>query len=171
MCFFFFSILSNFPCQSDTDIDVTKIYYAIVARFTRISKTSIKDFIAVALIAMSIGLMIGWTSPYLARLTAEDAEPRITDDEASWVVSLFPFGRLFGATAGSIIMEYYGSKRSLLISGIPIMISWICIIFADSAFWLYMSRICAGNLFSILRGFLRGSILSLRIQQSFPNPN
>ncbi|KAK1131700.1 hypothetical protein K0M31_015861 [Melipona bicolor] len=98
---------------------------------------------------MSIGLMIGWTSPYLAQLTEEDAELHITDDEASWVVSLLPFGRLFGATAGSIIMEYYGSKRSLLISGIPIMISWICIIFADSAFWLYMSRICAGITFGM----------------------
>ncbi|KAK9293577.1 hypothetical protein QLX08_011518 [Tetragonisca angustula] len=105
--------------------------------------------LTVALIATSIGLMIGWTSPYLARLTAEDAELRITDDEASWIVSLFPFGRLFGATAGSIIMEYYGSKRSLLISGIPIMISWICIIFADAAFWLYMSRICAGITFGM----------------------
>ncbi|CAD1478321.1 unnamed protein product, partial [Heterotrigona itama] len=102
-----------------------------------------------ALIATSIGLMIGWTSPYLARLTAEDADLRITDDEASWVVSLFPFGRLFGAIAGSIIMEYYGSKRSLLISGIPIMISWICIIFADSAVWLYMARISAGITFGM----------------------
>ncbi|KOC64046.1 Facilitated trehalose transporter Tret1 [Habropoda laboriosa] len=88
--------------------------------------------------------MIGWTSPYLAQLTREDSELYITEDEAAWVVSLLPFGRLFGAVIGSIIMEYYGSKRALLATGVPVMVGWICVIFANSAYWLYTSRICSG---------------------------
>lgn len=97
------------------------------------------------LLSISVGLKIGWTSPYLAQLTKEDSPLHVTDDEATWIVSLLPFGRLFGAMVGYLAMEYYGSKRSLLISGVPIMISWICIIFANSAVWLYVSRLCAGK--------------------------
>lgn len=114
-------------------------------QYHTIDATSIEDFIIVTLLSISVGLKIGWTSPYLAQLTKEDSPLRITDDEATWIVSLLPFGRLFGAMVGYLAMEYYGSKRSLLISGIPIMISWICIILADSAVWLYVSRLCAGK--------------------------
>ncbi|CAK9797998.1 Facilitated trehalose transporter Tret1 [Anthophora plagiata] len=99
---------------------------------------------AVSLLSVSFGLMIGWTSPYLAQLTGKDSEFFITEDEAAWVVSLLPFGRLFGAIVGSIIMEYYGSKKALLVTGVPVMFGWICIIFANSAFWLYISRFCSG---------------------------
>ncbi|XP_031771723.1 facilitated trehalose transporter Tret1-like [Apis florea] len=108
--------------------------------------------LTVTLLSISVGLKIGWTSPYLAQLTKEDSPLRITDDEATWIVSLLPFGRLFGAVVGYLAMEYYGSKRSLLISGIPIMISWICIILADSAVWLYVSRLCAGMCFGMFYG-------------------
>lgn len=97
------------------------------------------------LLSVSFGLVIGWTSPYTALLTSGEAPVQITEDQASWVVSLLPFGRLFGAIAGSLAMEYYGSKRSVLVSGIPVIIGWVCIIFANSPTWLYISRICSGK--------------------------
>lgn len=64
-------------------------------------------------------------------------------------------------------MEYYGSKRSLLMSGIPIIISWICIIFANSAFWLYVFRVSAGISFGMYYScfaFYIGEIASANIR-------
>ncbi|XP_026673488.1 facilitated trehalose transporter Tret1-like [Ceratina calcarata] len=98
----------------------------------------------VTLFGVDLGLVVGWTSPYLAKLTNNESVLQITNDEASWVVSLVPFGRLFGAVIGSMAMEYYGSKKSLLATGLSLIIGWIGIIFANSAAWLYVSRFSSG---------------------------
>ncbi|KAG7202124.1 hypothetical protein KM043_015811 [Ampulex compressa] len=104
-----------------------------------------KGSTTVCLLSTSLGLVAGWTSPYLAKLTSENATLHITHEQASWIASLMPLGRLFGAIGGSIAVEYLGSKMSLLLTGVPLIIGWICIIFANSATWLYVSRIFSGK--------------------------
>lgn len=98
----------------------------------------------VTLLTISIGLAIGWTSPYLAQLTGEDPPFRVTHDEGSWIASLLPLGRLLGAFVGSVLLECIGSKTSVLLTGLPMIFSWICIICANSPMWLYVSRIFSG---------------------------
>lgn len=95
-------------------------------------------------IKFTLGLMLGWSSPYLAQLTAEDSPLPLTTGEASWVASLFNFGRFFGAVIGCVSVHYFGSKRMLMLTGFPLIISWICIIMADSVVWLYAARIACG---------------------------
>ncbi|XP_014616899.1 PREDICTED: facilitated trehalose transporter Tret1-like [Polistes canadensis] len=101
--------------------------------------------IAVTILAMSLGLVAGWTSPYLAKFTRKESSISITETEASWVASLLPLGRLLGAICGSLAAEYLGSKISLVLAGFPLIISWICVICATSAPWLYLFRIFAGT--------------------------
>ncbi|XP_014469995.1 PREDICTED: facilitated trehalose transporter Tret1-like isoform X2 [Dinoponera quadriceps] len=96
------------------------------------------------LLPISIGLAIGWTSPYLALLTNEESLFLITSEEASWIASLLPLGRLLGAVVGSLCVAYLDSKTSLLLTGVPLIGGWICIIFADSAVLLYTFRILSG---------------------------
>ncbi|XP_029040241.2 facilitated trehalose transporter Tret1-like [Osmia bicornis bicornis] len=98
----------------------------------------------VTLLSITFGMVIGWTSPYLAQLTSEEGLFFVTEEEASWVASLMPFGRMIGSIVGAIIMEYHGSKMALFSAGLPNIVGWICIIFANSAGWLYVSRIFAG---------------------------
>lgn len=101
--------------------------------------------IAVTILAVSLGLVAGWTSPYLAKLTNKETKIHITDTEASWVASFLPMGRLLGAICGSLTTEYFGSKISLVLTGFPLMIGWICIICATSATWFYIFRIFTGK--------------------------
>ncbi|XP_053972070.1 facilitated trehalose transporter Tret1-like isoform X2 [Hylaeus volcanicus] len=103
----------------------------------------------VTLLSISLGFAMGWTSPYIAQLTTEGSTLYLTGREASWVASLLPFGRVIGACAGSLVVEYMGSKRALLSAGGPLMIGWICTIVAHSAGWLYISRFCNGLSFGI----------------------
>ncbi|XP_012531349.1 facilitated trehalose transporter Tret1 [Monomorium pharaonis] len=100
--------------------------------------------VIVTLLSISIGLAIGWTSPYLAQLTGEDPPFRVTYEEGSWIASLLPLGRLLGAVIGSLLLEFIGSKMSVLLTGVPIIFGWICIICATSPMWLYVSRIFSG---------------------------
>ncbi|XP_046739462.1 facilitated trehalose transporter Tret1-like [Diprion similis] len=96
------------------------------------------------LMLLTIGLKIGWTSPYTAQLMSEDSPLPLTSDEVSWVASLMNVGRLIGAIFGCIGVEWLGRKRTLTIVGFPILLAWICIIVADSVAWLYASRLLAG---------------------------
>ncbi|XP_077267675.1 facilitated trehalose transporter Tret1-like [Temnothorax americanus] len=98
----------------------------------------------VSLLSISIGIALGWTSPYLAQLTGENPPFRVTDEEGSWIASLLPLGRVLGAVIGSLTLEYVGSKMSVLLTGLPMILSWICIICATSPIWLYVSRIFSG---------------------------
>ncbi|XP_046415329.1 facilitated trehalose transporter Tret1-2 homolog [Neodiprion fabricii] len=96
------------------------------------------------LMSTTVGLMFGWTSPYLLRLTAEDSELPITPNEGSWVASLLNLGRFLGAFVGGFCVEYLGSKQTLTALGVPLIMAWICIMVADSVNWLYVARILGG---------------------------
>ncbi|XP_046415352.1 facilitated trehalose transporter Tret1-like [Neodiprion fabricii] len=90
------------------------------------------------------GMMGGWTSPYLAKLTSQDSPLPITSDEASWVASLLNFGRLIGAVPGAVSVHYFGSKRTLFLNGFSLIVGCVCTIVADSVIWLYVARLISG---------------------------
>jgi len=99
----------------------------------------------VTLLCISVGLSMGWTSPYLALLTGDDAPFPITQEQGSWIASLLPLGRLFGAIIGALFVEYLGNKIALFITGLPLIVGWVCVMAADSIAWLYIFRVFAGN--------------------------
>lgn len=100
--------------------------------------------LATTLLTFIIGLTLGWTSPYLARLTAKESPLSITTDEASWVASINNLGRILGAVLGAASVRYFGSKRTLFLNGFPMLFSWSSLILADSVIWLYTARLASG---------------------------
>jgi len=100
---------------------------------------------AVTLLCISVGLCMGWTSPYLALLTGDDAPFPVSQEQGSWIAALLPLGRLFGAIVGALLVEYLGNKSALFITGLPLIIGWACIMAADSIPWLYVFRLFGGN--------------------------
>ena len=130
-------------------------------------------FESVALLGFTLGLCNGWTSPFIPKLTSADSELPITEAEASWIASLLQLGRVCGAVIGSIETTYLGSKFSALSSAIPIVVSWIFLIIADSVGWIYAARslqgIATGMFFStfplyageISNPSIRGAVIGL----------
>ncbi|XP_048513380.1 facilitated trehalose transporter Tret1-like [Athalia rosae] len=105
--------------------------------------------IASMLVVFTNGIMAGWTSPYIAKLTAVDSPLPITKFEASWIASMQNLGRLVGALPGALTVSYFGSKKTLLFGQLFLSISWICLIFADSATWLGVARTFSGISYGI----------------------
>lgn len=101
---------------------------------------------------LQTGIMAGWTSPNIARLTTENATIPLTLSEASWVASCLNLGRFASAIIVPIFIELIGTKSTLCISFIPVSISWILMIFANSASWLYISRFLGGISFGMAYG-------------------
>lgn len=100
--------------------------------------------LSVTLLLVQIGLLAGWSSPYIAFLTSPNSHIPITLNEASWIVSLLNAGRLIGAIFGALCVNYFGSKRTIFIISLPLIFGWLFIILADRVEWLYVSRFLGG---------------------------
>ncbi|XP_057337851.1 facilitated trehalose transporter Tret1-like [Microplitis mediator] len=99
------------------------------------------------LMSMMVGLIAGWTSPYLAKLDATEnpiSELPITKVEASWIASLINLSRPGGSILGAIFVYNIGSKPTTLISGIPFALGWACFIIMNSVPLVYVSRTLCG---------------------------
>lgn len=68
----------------------------------------------------------------------------VTMDQAAWVVSSLTLGRLFGAIFGSVTVNYFGSKTTILITSLPMSLCWLFTIVANRVEWLYAARSLAG---------------------------
>jgi len=91
-----------------------------------------------------MGLMVAWSSPYIASLTAGEAHFSITLTEASWVISLLNLGRLVGAISGSVAVNYFGTKTTILITSMPLALCWLFTMLANRVEWLYAARFLGG---------------------------
>ncbi|XP_051155872.1 facilitated trehalose transporter Tret1-like isoform X2 [Leptopilina boulardi] len=100
--------------------------------------------IEVGLLSLGIGLISGWTSPYVAQLSQEGLPFSASLDECSWIVSLLSLGRIFGAILGAIGVATLGSKKTAFLAGIPQLIGWLLLTVAKSVSWIYLSRFLSG---------------------------
>ncbi|XP_058790285.1 facilitated trehalose transporter Tret1-like isoform X2 [Phymastichus coffea] len=93
---------------------------------------------------MQQGVIGGMVSPMLAKLTSPDSPILLNSEEASWLASLANIARLFGAVIGSIACAYLGSKRSILLTCLPISVGWLATAFAKNVETLYAARVSNG---------------------------
>ncbi|XP_014229476.1 facilitated trehalose transporter Tret1-like isoform X1 [Trichogramma pretiosum] len=100
--------------------------------------------LAVWLITLELGIMIVWSSPYLAQLTVPDSPLPLTLTEASWVASLLYIGRIIGAILGTYLVNEYGSRKTVLKTAAPMALGWILTYCATSPAYLYAARISLG---------------------------
>lgn len=96
------------------------------------------------MIMIQLGISSGWSSPYLAKLTAPGSPLPLSLYQASWVASLLNLGRFGGAFLGAALVNCVGSKQTLFLTLAPISACWILTMLAQSAEWLYLARLCGG---------------------------
>ncbi|XP_025833314.1 facilitated trehalose transporter Tret1-like [Agrilus planipennis] len=88
-----------------------------------------------------------WTSPAVPQLTSANSPIGVTlnSTETSLIASLLFVGVGLGSMFASYPIEYIGRKKTLVVSMVPVTISAIVILCANSAGWLYAARIIAGT--------------------------
>lgn len=72
------------------------------------------------------GCVVGWISPSLPILLSNDsplASGPLTKTEAGWIGSVIPCGAFLGTMLFGILANYIGSKNSLILSIIPLIVS------------------------------------------------
>lgn len=95
--------------------------------------------------AMQSGMTLSWTSPttpYLAKNTSFLGG--LDDIQVSWVSSLMPLGAIVGALPAGMIADAIGRKIALTITTLPLLLSWLMLIFLRSLDSIYAARFMGG---------------------------
>ncbi|XP_015112221.1 facilitated trehalose transporter Tret1 [Diachasma alloeum] len=99
----------------------------------------------VGLMAMQSGMTLSWTSPTIPHLELNTSFLGGLDGtQVSWVSSLMPLGAVVGALPAGMIADSIGRKSALMITTIPLLLSWLMIIFLRSLNSLYAARFMGG---------------------------
>ncbi|XP_044574672.1 facilitated trehalose transporter Tret1-like [Cotesia glomerata] len=104
------------------------------------------------LLSVMVGSIAGWTSPYLAKLDAQEnpnSELPIDKVEASWIASLINLSRPAGGILGALLVHIIGTKLSSLFVGVPIAIGWALFLIKNSVTLIYVSRTLDGISFGM----------------------
>ncbi|KAK5650516.1 hypothetical protein RI129_001545 [Pyrocoelia pectoralis] len=96
------------------------------------------------LATISSGIHLGWTSPYLPLLLSENSPIPMTNEESSWVATIYMLGGPCGSLLTGAVLDLIGRKMVLLSSSLSFIISWMMIAFATTLPELLIARFFAG---------------------------
>lgn len=103
------------------------------------------------------GTVLTWSSPELDKLgkwNETTLEEPATDDEKAWISSFFPLGAIFGPFLFGYLADKIGRKITLLVTGIPFVLFYFLLAFANALWMLYISRcilgIALGGVFTVI---------------------
>lgn len=104
-------------------------------------------FFAVNLSALCYGIMLGWQSPSAPQLQSPSppvgSEP-MTDDGVSWMSGIMCLAGTIVAVLLAVIPDRFSRKRFGYVMAVPMILSWLLIVFATEHIHIYISRALCG---------------------------
>uniref|UniRef100_A0A2A4J788 Major facilitator superfamily (MFS) profile domain-containing protein n=1 Tax=Heliothis virescens TaxID=7102 RepID=A0A2A4J788_HELVI len=94
-----------------------------------------------------LGISAGWAAPILSKLQNLEETPLdhiITDEQASWIVSMTFVGNLIGPYISGYLGNTVGRKPCLLLGGVMLLLCFVIYGFAVHISMIYIGRIVAG---------------------------
>ncbi|KAI4468886.1 facilitated trehalose transporter tret1-2 -like protein [Holotrichia oblita] len=106
--------------------------------------------------AFASGNLFSFASPAIPKLTAEDYN--FTIEQASYLTVIPPLAMIVSSPIFCLLIDKIGRKRTLLLSGLFHIASWLCVAFTKNIAVFYVSRIFSGlsdaNVFSALPTYI-----------------
>ncbi|CAG2062833.1 unnamed protein product [Timema podura] len=93
------------------------------------------------------GTVVGWPSTTLPLLQSEDnpiGSTPMTEEDASWIGSLICIGAILSVPVFSYLVNNQSRKIAGYIAAMPLIPSWLLVIFANSKNMLHSARFIAG---------------------------
>lgn len=117
--------------------------------------------------ALALGLNLGWSALIENQLKTETYDFKISDEEFSWISSLFTLGAACVCIPIGYLITAIGRKTSMLLLVLPFMIGYLLLIFATTPIMLYIGRFVlgiAGGAFCVTAPMYTGEISSKEIR-------
>ncbi|KAF5270581.1 hypothetical protein FQR65_LT05479 [Abscondita terminalis] len=123
------------------------MFSALCPKYIRI--IPLTQFISVLIVTslmMATALPISWASPSLPLLTSPNSPigVQLTNEEASWVVSVVSLGVMGGSIVLGFLIDKIGRKKLMILGSVLLFVPWILIVFAKSFIMLLVARILIG---------------------------
>ena len=92
-----------------------------------------------------LSIVVGYASAYSSPAESTMVqELNITKSETSWIFSLLPVGALVGSLSGGPFVEFFGRKKTLILTDIIFVVAWSINYLAHNYWTMYLSRILNG---------------------------
>lgn len=92
-----------------------------------------------------IGIALGWVPPILNQLRNSHMELSLTDEECSWIPSLYYITRATGPFLTALLVDRLGRNMLLVFAAFINCLIWVIILFTRSVIWLYITRMIFGT--------------------------
>ncbi|KAF5305819.1 hypothetical protein FQR65_LT07558 [Abscondita terminalis] len=80
----------------------------------------------------------------MPQLQSNTSTTPLTNDEGSWIVSVYPIVSIFGSILLALTLDVFGRKTMLLLGTLPFCGAWLLIAFARENWIIVIARIVAG---------------------------
>ncbi|XP_033334040.1 uncharacterized protein LOC117224926 [Megalopta genalis] len=120
-----------------------------------------------AALAGCLGFIMGWNSPSIVILMADDSPIPVTESAVSTLVAAVAIGNLIAPPLNIVSADRFGRKNTMLLSFLPILVSWGIVTIATSIWELYVARFLAGiglGLFICVAPMYMGEVSSSNIR-------
>ncbi|CAK9801317.1 Facilitated trehalose transporter Tret1 [Anthophora quadrimaculata] len=97
-----------------------------------------------SIMASCMGFIVGWNSPSIVILMAEDSPIPVTASAVSTLVAVVAVGHMLAPPINTLMVDKLGRKNTILLSALPLLVSWGLITIATSIWELYVARFLAG---------------------------
>lgn len=79
-----------------------------------------------------MGFIVGWNSPSIVKLMADDSLISVTPSAVSTLVAVVAIGHMIAPPFNTFIIDRFGRKNTMLLSALPLLVSWSLITIASS---------------------------------------
>ncbi|KAJ8971685.1 hypothetical protein NQ317_014003 [Molorchus minor] len=108
------------------------------------NSVQIYAIIAACLATLTNGILFGWSSPFLVKITKDKESYDITEDEASYFTVIPAIAMILSCFLFSGLIDIIGRKRTLLLITLPQLSYWILTALANNVYVFYAARVCSG---------------------------
>ncbi|XP_076288928.1 facilitated trehalose transporter Tret1-like [Lasioglossum baleicum] len=117
------------------------------AKYTTPDGSRTWEYLAImtcACMAGCLGFIVGWNSPSIVILMADDSPIPVTESAVSTLVAIVAVGHLVAPPLNILLADRFGRRNTMLLSFLPLLVSWGLITIASSIWELYVARFLAG---------------------------
>ncbi|XP_069688587.1 facilitated trehalose transporter Tret1-like [Periplaneta americana] len=100
--------------------------------------------IAASMSFLLVGTISSWSSATLLRIIRDEFPVPLSVYQASWMVMLVGIGGLVSAVPAGIFVNLVGRKTVLMFTAVPVIVSWLLIMYTRSLSMLFVARVLSG---------------------------
>ncbi|XP_043486987.1 facilitated trehalose transporter Tret1-like [Polistes fuscatus] len=96
------------------------------------------------LLSLSIGIVLGWNAPAVVFFLSPDSPIYFTSSDISTLTAVMSAGNMLGPIVIVLLIDRIGRKYTVLLSGLPLIVSWSMIMMAKSILVMNVARFISG---------------------------